>query len=188
MENKNMKNKLTLLGLILLIIGILSACGSTDNTSTSLASGSTTKNTSSQATPTPTPTQPPVAKKNAIGTPVTIDGWKVTINSVKDSQGSTYAAPQHGTFLEIDVTVENTTSSPINVSSLISFTLKDSSGQKYTEAITDTNAGTPPNGTVGAGDKLRGVIAYDVAKGQKFTFSVQPLITSNDLASWDVQS
>jgi hypothetical protein len=59
------------------------------------------------------------------------DSFVVTVNSVKTSKGDLFTKPKSGnTFLLVDVTVKNTSKQAQNVSSPLSFNLKDSEGAK----------------------------------------------------------
>ena len=72
------------------------------------------------------------------------DTWVVTVNSVKTNTGSEFSQPKSGyTYLVVDVTLKNTSSSVQPVSSLMMFSLKDQTGQKYTETFTDFAKATP---------------------------------------------
>jgi hypothetical protein len=68
---------------------------------------------------------------------------------------------------------------------LLLFTLKDSTGQKYDESL---SAGvTTPDGTLTAGDVLRGQIAYEVPTSMhSFTLDFQADFTSSGATIWDL--
>jgi flagellar basal body-associated protein FliL len=116
------------------------------------------------------------------------DTWDVTVNSVKTSRGDQYSAPKSGnTYLIIDLTMKNISSQEQNVSSLISFDLKDSTGQKYTETITTMSDIHPPDGKVEAGAPLRGQLVYEVPTSTKdYTLSFQAEFTSSGQTIWDI--
>ncbi len=116
------------------------------------------------------------------------DTWDVTVNSVKTSRGDQYSAPKSGnTYLIIDLTMKNISSQEQNVSSLISFDLKDSTGQKYTETITTMSDIHPPDGKVEAGAPLRGQLVYEVPTSIKdYTLSFQADFTSSGQTIWDI--
>lgn len=79
------------------------------------------------------------------------DTWLVTVRSVKTSSGDQFDQPHAGhTFLLIDISLKNMSSSEQLVSSAANFTLRDSSGQEITETVT-TFAPHPPDGKVEAG-------------------------------------
>jgi Domain of unknown function (DUF4352) len=123
---------------------------------------------------------------NTVGKPVQVVDWLVKINSVKTSKGSEFSLPKSGnTYLVVDVTVKNTSSTNQDVSSLGMFNLKDSTGQQYTETLTDF--AKPPDGAVTPGSLLRGQIAYEVPLSEHtFTFSFESNLTGNDITEWHV--
>jgi Domain of unknown function (DUF4352) len=114
------------------------------------------------------------------------DTWVVTINSVKTNPGSDFTKPKSGnTFVIVDVTVKNISSSNQTVSSLLMFNLKDATGQQYNEAITDFTKA--PDGTVTPNSLLRGQLVYEVpSTDHTFTFSYQSDLTGSDITVWNV--
>ena len=129
---------------VLLIVATITAAnriGSNSNTTT--GSGSTTTT-------------------DKIGQAVTVGStWQVTINSIKTSHGGTFDPPKTGdTYLEVDVTLKNISRQEQSVNSNLMFTLRDSTGQKYTETVTTETI--PPDGKVEAGSPVRGTIPYEV--------------------------
>lgn len=128
-----------------------------------------------------------LSSNNVIGKPVVAnDTWTVTLNSVTMSQGNNmFDVPKAGnTFLVFNVTLHNTSSQSQSTSSLTMFALKDSTGQTYSQNII---YGGSPDGTVVAGDVIRGNIAYEVPTSMhSFTFQFVPGMGSNDLAEWNV--
>lgn len=114
------------------------------------------------------------------------DTWNVTVNSAKTSKGQDFSTPKSGTiYLLIDVSLKNISASEQNVSSILMFTLRDSTGQEYTESITTFTK--PPDGKVESGAPLRGTLAYEVPTGQhQFTFAFQSNIVSSGQTVWDV--
>jgi hypothetical protein len=68
---------------------------------------------------------------------------------------------------------------------LLSFNLKDSAGQKYTETILSDL--TPPDGKIEAGGLLKGQMPYETPSSQHdFVFSFQADITSSAQTIWDL--
>ena len=127
------------------------------------------------------------AQAPKMGVPFVVDPtWTVTVNSFKTSRGDQFSTPRSGnTFVVVDVTVKNTSSSNQIVSSLVMFNLKDSTGQQYTESITDF--AKAPDGTVTPGSLLRGQLVYEVPASQhSFTFSFQGYLAGNDLTEWNL--
>lgn len=123
-----------------------------------------------------------------VGEPVTLSGWTVTVNSVKRSSGDgEFNVPKAGNvYLLIDVTVVNNTGQSQVVSSDLQFSLKDSTGQSYTEAL-DTAAPAAPNGTVADGGKVRGTLVYEVPQSiHTWELDFQPDLFSGDQATWSL--
>ena len=133
------------------------------------------------------PTAAPGNSAHKVGDAVTIGGWQVVVNGVTTSNGDSFTQPKTGnTFVLIDVTVTNTASSTQPVSSLISFDMKDASGQKYTETIV-SGAPNPPDGNVAAGSKVRGTLAYELPTSAKtIELDFTPSLTSTDVATWSL--
>ncbi len=66
------------------------------------------------------------------------------------------------------------------------FALKDSTGQTYGQNII---YGGSPDGTVAAGDVIRGDIAFEVPQSMKtFTFQFKPDLIATDLVQWNVEA
>jgi hypothetical protein len=118
------------------------------------------------------------------------DIWNVTVNSVKKSPGDAISQPKSGNiYLIIDVTMKNVSTQEQNVSSLVSFSLQDSTGQKYTETITDLSDIHAPDGKVEAGALLRGQLVYEVpASLHAYMLSFQADFLSAGQTTWDIRS
>ena len=137
--------------------------------------------------------QPPPAHatqslaSGSIGRATIIGLWQVTVNSATTSVGDSAFAPHAGKiFLIVDVTVQNDGSDPQLVSSGIMFTLKDSTGQAYNETITDI--GKSLDGTVQAGDKLRGQMIYEVPAGEhSFVFQFEDSTYYANVGMWNLR-
>ncbi|OMH23418.1 hypothetical protein BKD30_12340 [Tersicoccus phoenicis] len=152
----------------LALAGSLAACGSSttaaDSDSTAAASSAVSSAApSSAAAADATPAGP------VVGKPFTADMGKgnvarITIVSAKYSTGSVgqfAPAPTKGGYLVLDVLWETekgtTTSNPLY------FAAKDAQGRK-SDTILGAD-GQLGSGEVPAGDKTRGVVAFDIAKG-----------------------
>ena len=173
---------LVLVFIVIIVVVVHSSNGGQPTPPTSQATQPASTN--QQPQPTAKPAQP---VGNTIGKAVQVGStWVVTINSVKTSPGSEFTKPKSGnTFVVVDVTVKNISSSNQDVSSLIMFNLKDATGQQYTEAITDFTK--PPDGTVTPNSLLRGQLVYEVpSTDHTFTFSFQSDLTGSDITEWNV--
>lgn len=136
------------------------------------------------ATPLPSSVAPQTYK---IGQLVALSGWDITVNSAKKSTGDDISKPKEGDiYLEISVTLQNTTTTTQSVSSLISFKLADSTGQSYSETIV-TSAPNPPDGSVSPNQKTKGTLSYEVPKSEKtFTLSFSPDLTATTQSNWEL--
>lgn len=174
------------IALAIIVIVVLASAGSHNTYSpTSSTVSQTTPATSlstpgsNQLTSAPQPTTFKVGETATDGTT-----WNVTVNSVKMATSGAYASAANGNiYLTVDVTMENISSTPQFVSSEGSFTLKDTTGQVYTEAV--NGIGVPPNGTIQPGTKLRGQISYEIPKSlHDFTFQFQGNVFNGSAAIW----
>jgi Domain of unknown function (DUF4352) len=132
------------------------------------------------------PTQ--ISQANTIGKPVQVgDRWMVTVNSVKTHPGGERSQPKGGyTFLVIDVTLKNISSGTQNTSSVMMFTLKDQTGQRYTETMTGF-AKASPDGKVQSGNLLRGELVYAVPFSMHiYTLAFAPRFLTNEMAEWEI--
>src|SRR6202165_2779058 len=95
-----------------------------------------------------------------------------------------FSMPAAGnTFLVVDVTVKNTSTHFQDMSSGIQLVLKDSTGQQYSEAITDF--ATPPDGSIKSGALLRGQLAYEIpVSAHTFFYYFQADSGGTDLTEW----
>jgi hypothetical protein len=118
-----------------------------------------------KVTPTPTPLPPtptPTTTYYQINQALQIDGtWQVAITKVSTSSGDQSTKPKPGnTFLLLDVAMKNLTGQQLTASSLVQYTLRDTSEQVYEE--TPLSGMTSPDGIVQAGAELKGTLAYEV--------------------------
>jgi hypothetical protein len=111
----------------------------------------------------------------------------VTVNSVKTSKGGEFDQPKAGdTYLIIDTSIKNTSSKEQDLSSLLQFTLKDSTGQKYDQTF--ISGATAPDGKLEPGDIVRGQLAYEVPTSQHaFTLAFEADIISSGQTLWDLK-
>lgn len=164
---------LTLLGVLALVI--MACGGSSANAGTSV--GTSGNNSSSSNS----------SKHFKVGDQVKVgDTFVVTVNSFKTNPGDDIFKPKSGNkFVVVDVTLKNVGSDEQDISSLLQFTLKDATGQKYDETIISNV--TPPDGKLAAGDIIKGQIAYEVAASQHdFTFAFEADIISSGQTTWDL--
>jgi hypothetical protein len=174
-------------GVVIVIIVIAVIASATSHNSTTTASTSNTTTVSATQAPTTAPTSAASGTLSK-GQSATVDGWKATVNNVSTTQGNSEidSLKSGDTFLLVDVTVVNNTGSAQTFSSIISFSLKDSTGQTYNETIVSTAPSTP-DGNVSNGSPLRGTVAYEVPSSMhSFTLTFTPSLGSTDSATWSL--
>ena len=114
--------------------------------------------------------------------------WQVTVLSATTDKGGQFNTLQKpgDIFILITVSMKNISSQEQDATSLLQWSLQDTSGQKYNIGI-DTNAGATPDGKVEAGSPLKGVLTYEVpANIHSFTLSFQSDLLSTGQTIWDI--
>ena len=102
-----------------------------------------------------------------VGDTVDLKNIKTTLVSVVESVGSEYNKPSDGNvFVLCEFEIENSSDSDISVSSIMSFEAycDDYSINESLSAALETDKNTL-DGTIAAGKKMNGVIAYEVPAG-----------------------
>ena len=130
---------------------------------------------------------PTISQGNVIGVLVAVNSdWTVTLNSVTVSDGSESDHPAaQNIYLVVAVTLQNTSTRILTVSSLHMFDIKNTStGQTYQQ---DTGFGQSPDGSVASNGFIRGRIAYQVPAGHhSFTLQFAPNADGIVLAEWSI--
>lgn len=147
-----------------------------------VASGSSNTATSGESGDASAAASAPTTFK--VGEPVTLGDDTLVVNSVQIPYPSTneLSQPAAGNqFVAADVSVTNNGSDPSTVSSLVCFTLRDSTGQSFNQTIV---AGAPPapDGAVAPGQSIRGTLTYEVpttATGLSLIYQCDPLSTGS---------
>lgn len=119
-------------------------------------------------------------KEFTINEIATVNTSKIKINSVKkinkecfweyNGKCQSYTNPENDFFLIIDLTIENTGNKETNISSLMSFDIKDTNGEKGKYTFLTKSIKSQLDGGIMAGDLLKGQIAYDVKNSEKYYF------------------
>lgn len=102
---------------------------------------------------------------HALGETVQAGDLALTVNEVTWPSGDDFNKPEAGhRFLVVDMTLENTGSDPLSISSMLQMSLKDSTGQIYNTDLSATMAakGKTPDGKIAPQEKLRGQVGYQV--------------------------
>jgi len=171
------------------LCSVIANAASHSNTGTKVSetSSSTTKSTNDTTTSSQSPSQPSQQHFKVGDTVKVGDTWQAVVNSVKTDDGGEYSGLKSGdTYLVVDVSLTNLSSTEQNVSSILYFTLQDSTGQKYDQGI-DINAGATLDGKVEAGQPLRGSLTYEVpASIHNFVLHFSPDIVGSGQTTWDL--
>lgn len=132
---------------MLLMLAALAGCG----TSTQKAATSTEK------------VAPAAAKTEAgVGQPVTSGPLTLTAVSSTVSQGDDFSTPADGSqFIVVDLEVANNGSSSYAFSTMLMLSVSTPEGRKYTQAAYFPEPKFP-DGTIAAGEKARGNVAFEV--------------------------
>jgi len=104
-----------------------------------------------------------------IGDTVAYEATELTVNAIGTSMGSDYFTPGAGNeFVVIDITVANTGSEELNVSTLLQLSLKSGTGRSYETSFVGSSVldreftqGTP----IQPDSKRRGEIAFEAPRG-----------------------
>lgn len=165
--------------------GVLASHVSSQNASTTTNSSSLNNNSTPDTTSTTVPTNKHYNQTDAVQVGNIYD---VKIVSVKTSTGSQLFQPQKAgdVFLVFVIKVKNISSQEQAVSSLLSFTLQDTNGQKYNETI-DPDAGATLDGKIEPGSLLQGSIVYEVPSSVKnFTLAFQTSLLDTGQVIWNI--
>ena len=152
--------------LIIVIIALSSGGGSDSGNKPKVAT------TTAQAGQITLPTSDSV---NKVGDVITLKDRIITMNS----------ATIAGDVLEVNLTIENTSSENMVPSSIFDFRAKNKEGEKLSENIFD--CGPSIGGTLISGDKVKGSICYKISGSSPFRIYYSPSLLSSDTYIWEVQ-
>lgn len=123
-----------------------------------------TSKLASRVTATPTSTQP---TNGALGQPLQAGpNWLATVTNIHTTTISDFPPQPGHTYLEISLTLKNVSPNTQFVSSLLEFTLADSTGKQYTESVNDTYTHQAVDGHLTLNQTLTGQIVYEVPQAQ----------------------
>lgn len=99
-----------------------------------------------------------------VGDTAEYKGVKVTLNSIKESNGSQFNKPTDGNvFLLVNFTIENNTDTDLAVSSMLSFdAYQDGYSTNMSLSALIEKSGEQLDGTIAPGKKMQGTIGYEV--------------------------
>lgn len=155
--------------LVLLILGIGGASGSDDTAEQNDANANQTQQESNAAVE-PEKPQEPEETTYKVGDVAVAKSYTLAIEDLKVIEsGNQFIGPEDGNiFIEIPLTMENTSTNELAVSSLLCFAayVDDYSMTEDLTARTCTDL-TSMDGTVGAGKKMKGSLCYQVPEDWK---------------------
>lgn len=114
-------------------------------------------------------TSPDTPEVFSVGDSVQFDDLVITVHGVRESKSELFKPDEGNVILLVDVSAENKGSEEAAVSSMLQTEVVDTDGFKYNLTIVDDAKGSF-DGSVGAGRKLRGEIAYEVPKDASIEF------------------
>ncbi|MFC4305696.1 DUF4352 domain-containing protein [Cohnella boryungensis] len=104
-----------------------------------------------------------------LGDSIKFDDMVITVNGVRESKSQIFTPDEGNIIILVDVTAENKGDAEENISSMLQTEVVDGDGFNYNLTIVDDAKGSF-DGTVAAGRKLRGEIAYQVPKDASLEF------------------
>lgn len=170
---KKKKWPIVVIAIIVVLVIAAVAGGSSDEPKKVSSDGQTQESSKTGSTETQ-------SQKFAVGDTAELKSVKVTLVSVTESEGSAYMKPADGNvFVGCEFEISNESDKDIDVSSVISFEAycdNYSVNQSITGLTEFTQSGKNQlDGSVAAGKKMNGVIAYEVpADWQELEISYSP--------------
>lgn len=176
-ENKPWYKKwwVWLIVIIVLIMAVNAAGGNTSQP------GSTDTNSTTQSTP-----KADEKTSYKVGEAVDIDGRKLTVTEVQRNfdTGNQFAQPESGNeFVVVTVAIENNGDQQLNYNTF-DFKVQDSNGVQQNESIMALSEGKLNSGSLAAGGKVTGKLAYEVPAGDaglKLLFTNPSLFSSKTI-------
>lgn len=109
-----------------------------------------------------------VEEELSVGDSIDFEGMTITLNSARIEPGGDFDEPSEDQFLVANLTIENGTDEEQPVSSIMNIELKDDEGYAYTTTILTEGTKGQLDGSIQAGDQMRGEIPFDVAKSDVY--------------------
>ncbi len=119
-------------------------------------------------------------KEFTISETAKVNDTEIKINSVKKIKSECISelngscvienTPDNDFYLVFDLTITNNGDEDLSVSSLISFDLKDSSGEQGKYAFLTNAISSQLDATIMPNDLLKGQVAYDVKESETYSF------------------
>ncbi len=159
------KRKSSVLGAILTVFGVLILIGAIG----SMVSDDDPKKVGETNPPNQVESTSPEQTVFKVGDQVELNDVIVTMNNVRESNGSAYNKPTDGkVFLLCEFTIENNSAKDLAISSMMCFSayVDDFSTNMSLSALIEKNS-QQLDGTVAAGKKMNGEIGYEVPADYK---------------------
>lgn len=165
--------------IVIVLIGAGGAAGNKDNTATNSGSNSNSTNTKKAEEKT----------EFKVGETASFDNKSLTVTEVQRNYdtGNQFARPEAGKeFVIVTVNITNNSDKTLDYNTF-EFKMQDSNGVQQNEAITALSEGKLNSGSLAAGGKVTGKLAYEVPKDdtglkllyQNFSFFDNKAITFN---------
>lgn len=100
----------------------------------------------------------------AVGDLIELGDWRLQVHGVAPVESTNqFLTPAPGTrWVGVDVEVVNEGSETAHVSSILCFTIQDSTNRSYQQTLANAGGAAPPDGAIPAGGAKRGTIVYEV--------------------------
>lgn len=205
MEEKNTKAKKPIFKrwwfwviIAIVVIGAIGSMGEEDTPNVADKSGEVVEsnvsksNDEEQKQESEPVTKPEVPEFFKVGETVETKKIKAVISEVEKLNGSDFNRPADGNeFVLLHLTIENISDSEISVSSMLSFnsyvddvTVNESLAAQIAKEGTST-----VDGTIAAGKKLKGVLAYEVSKDwEEIEVHFTPDVWDNTAIKWIIEN
>lgn len=109
-----------------------------------------------------------VEEELSVGDSIDFDGMTITLNSARIEAGGDFDEPAEDQFLVANLTIENGTDEEQPVSSIMNIELKDADGYAYSTTFLTEGTKGQLDGSIQAGDKMRGEIPFDVSESDVY--------------------
>lgn len=184
--------KLSRFSFLVVPLALLAACGGSTSPSLVATASPAGGSQAASAAAKPSAASQASAKPSGpttfkVGDVIKAGDLQLTVTKVDAPFNSSnqFIKPKNGQFLVVSVSMQNTGTKSTNVSSMLSFELRDDAGQSYTETIVP-DAPKPPDGEIAAGDKLAGALSFDVPKGKSYRLYFKNSLFTNGQAIIDL--
>lgn len=159
-----------------IIIGIAAASGKSNNKP---AEASNADNSDTKTAVTTIDTDK--SKIYSIGDTIEMKNYKITVNKIRTSDGTSYEKPNDGyVYLYVNCTVENISGEMQTVSSIAMFQVENKNGIMYEQALSVYGSGQL-DGSLSAGKNMTGDYVVEVPKGQTgLSFILDSCVTGGE--------